>query len=150
MKTMTVGEVARRSGLTVRTRHHYDEIGLLEPAHRSPTGYRLYEPDDVARLTQILILRRLGLALNEIREVLARPQGSLRETLGQQISHLKERIALESRLLRQLESMHRRLEQSERLSIDQLTDLMEMMAMFEKYYTAEQLEYLEKRRRELG
>ena len=150
MKSMQVGQLARHSGLTVRTLHHYDEIGLLSPSRRSHTAYRLYGPDDVARLTQILMLRRLNLTLAEIREILAQPESSLQETLGQQISHLREKIEFQTQLVERLEAIHRRLAQAERVSVDQLTRLMEMMTMFDKYYTSEQLEYLKKRGEELG
>ena len=70
MELLRVGELAQRTGLTIRTLHHYDELGLLRPARRSTTvsgpGYRLYGPAEVERLTQILLLRRLGLPLEEI------------------------------------------------------------------------------------
>jgi len=150
MKSMQVGQLARHSGLTVRTLHHYDAIGLLTPSDRSGAGYRLYDSDDVARLTQILLLRRLNLSLAEIREILARPESSLQETIGQQISHLREKIESQTLLVERLEAIHRRLEQAERVSVDQLTRLMEMMTMFDKYYTPEQMEYLKKGGEELG
>ena len=62
-----VGELAGQTGLTVRTLHYYDEIGLLSPSHRSDAGYRLYTAGDVVRLQQIRSLRHLGFALEEIR-----------------------------------------------------------------------------------
>ena len=62
----TVSEVARLAGVTVRTLHHYDEIGLLRPSGRSETGYRLYGPADLARLHEILFWRELGFSLEEI------------------------------------------------------------------------------------
>lgn len=150
MELMKVGQLARQSGLTVRTLHHYDEIGILSPARRSEAGYRLYGSDDIAKLTQILLLRRLGLSLGEIREILARPESSLRETIGHQISHLKERIEFQTQLMQRLEAIHQRLEKTERVSVDQLTQLMEMMIMFDKYYTPEQMEHLKKRGEKLG
>src|SRR6185437_16217287 len=61
-----VGELAAAVGLTVRTLHHYDAIGLLAPAQRSQSGRRLYSPQDVRRLYRIVALRRLGLGLTEI------------------------------------------------------------------------------------
>jgi len=61
-----IGEVAAATGLTVRTLHHYDKIGLLAPSGRSETGYRLYADDDVRRLYRIVAFRRLGFALGEI------------------------------------------------------------------------------------
>ena len=63
---ITVGELSRLSGVTVRTLHHYDEIGLLRPSGRTASGYRLYADDDVLRLQQILILRELGMPLDDI------------------------------------------------------------------------------------
>jgi DNA-binding transcriptional MerR regulator len=63
---LKVGELARSSGLTVRTLHHYDEIGLLKPSVRKEAGYRLYSVDDVGRLHAIQALRHLGLPLADI------------------------------------------------------------------------------------
>ena len=62
----TVGDVARMAGVTVRTLHHYDDIGLLRPSGRSPAGYRLYEHHDLERLQELLFYRELGLGLDEI------------------------------------------------------------------------------------
>jgi DNA-binding transcriptional MerR regulator len=69
----TVGEVADLAHVTVRTLHHYDELGLLSPSERSETGYRLYSYDDLARLQEILIWRALGFSLAEIRSLLDDP-----------------------------------------------------------------------------
>jgi DNA-binding transcriptional MerR regulator len=65
----TVGDVARMAGVTVRTLHHYDDIGLLEPSGRSDAGYRLYEREDLERLQELLFYRELGLGLEEIRRI---------------------------------------------------------------------------------
>src|SRR5262249_62096823 len=71
-----VGELAARTGLTVRTLHHYDAIGLLSPSGRTDSahgsGHRLYTAGDLARLQQILSLKQLGFALEQIREYLSR------------------------------------------------------------------------------
>ncbi|MFI1237925.1 MerR family transcriptional regulator [Nocardia salmonicida] len=66
-----VGELATEAGLTVRTLHHYDRIGLVCPAERTNAGHRLYTEADVARLYQVLALRQLGLRLDQIANVLA-------------------------------------------------------------------------------
>ncbi|MDN5790974.1 MAG: MerR family transcriptional regulator [Micrococcales bacterium] len=71
MTTWTVGQVADVLGVTVRTLHHYDEIGLLTPSDRSPAGYRLYTEADLVRLQQIVVYRRLELPLEQIRALLA-------------------------------------------------------------------------------
>ena len=62
----TVGRVADLSGVTIRTLHHYDEVGLLSPGGRSAAGYRIYEDRDLERLQRILFYRELGFTLGEI------------------------------------------------------------------------------------
>ncbi|RIK17087.1 MAG: MerR family transcriptional regulator [Acidobacteria bacterium] len=68
---LTVGQVADELGVTVRTLHHYDEIGLVEPSERSHAGYRLYTGADLQRLQHVVVYRRLGFPLEEIGELLA-------------------------------------------------------------------------------
>jgi MerR family transcriptional regulator, thiopeptide resistance regulator len=63
---ITVGELSRLTGITVRALHHYDEIGLVRPSQRTAAGYRLYDDADVLRLQQVLVLRELGMPLDEI------------------------------------------------------------------------------------
>jgi len=79
---LTVGQVAELYGVTVRTLHHYDDIGLLRPSARSSAGYRLYTPDDLGKLAQIVVYRRLELPLEEIRGLLQ--SGDTREHLLRQ------------------------------------------------------------------
>ena len=82
----TVGDVARRFGITVRTLHHYDDIGLLTPSRRSAAGHRAYTPADLPRLSQIIVYRRLQLSLEEISNLL---------NDGDEVSHLvrqRERV----------------------------------------------------------
>ncbi|GAA4529252.1 MULTISPECIES: MerR family transcriptional regulator [Nonomuraea] len=71
--SLTVGHVARLAGITVRTLHHYDEIGLLTPGERTHAGYRRYTDDDLVRLQQILLYRELGFPLDEIAVILDDP-----------------------------------------------------------------------------
>lgn len=66
----TVGQVADEVGVTVRTLHHYDEIGLVEPSERSHAGYRLYTEEDLQRLQHVVVYRRLGFGLEEISTLL--------------------------------------------------------------------------------
>jgi DNA-binding transcriptional MerR regulator len=69
----SVGEIAALSGVTVRTLHHYDQIGLLSPSGRRSNGYREYEDTDLERLQQILFYRELGFPLNAIADLLNDP-----------------------------------------------------------------------------
>ncbi|HEX5497117.1 MAG TPA: MerR family transcriptional regulator [Mycobacteriales bacterium] len=66
----TVGRVAALAGVTVRTLHHYDRIGLVRPSGRTPAGYRVYAEDDIERLGQVLLYRRLGFGLGQVAELL--------------------------------------------------------------------------------
>lgn len=70
MEALTVGQAAETFGVTVRTLHHYDEVGLLHPSERTRAGYRLYTSGDLERLSTIVVYRRLGFSLEEIGELL--------------------------------------------------------------------------------
>jgi DNA-binding transcriptional MerR regulator len=150
MRFWKVGELARQTGLTVRTLHHYEEIGLLAPARRSEPGYRLYSEEDVVRLQQIVSLRQLGLSLEEVGRYLARPGSSPLEVLELHLSRLRKQIELQQRLCARLEALAAHVRSAETLSAEEFTRTIEMMTMFEKYYTPEQLQELEERRRVIG
>ncbi|CAG6398785.1 DNA-binding transcriptional regulator, MerR family [Actinacidiphila cocklensis] len=70
---LTVGRVAELAGVTVRTLHHYDEIGLVQPSARTAAGYRAYAAGDVERLREVLAYRRLGFGLREIARLVDDP-----------------------------------------------------------------------------
>jgi DNA-binding transcriptional MerR regulator len=79
--SLTVGELARLTGITVRALHHYDELGLVVPSQRTDAGYRLYTDADVLRLQEVLVFRELGLPLADIAAVLADPEHRRTEAL---------------------------------------------------------------------
>src|SRR4051812_39648003 len=81
MKLLRVGEIARAAGITVRSLHHYDEIGLLRPAVAGESGHRLYNQKDVERLQQIVSLKSLGLSLDDIAQCLDGKAHDLQKTL---------------------------------------------------------------------
>lgn len=87
-----VGEVAAGTGVSIRTLHHYDRIGLLRPARRGAGDYRLYADEDLLRLQQILTLRFLGFPLKQIGELLDRPEFDLVASLRIQRRALDDRI----------------------------------------------------------
>jgi MerR family transcriptional regulator, thiopeptide resistance regulator len=152
--TWKVGDLSERTGLSVRTLHHYDEIGLLSPMRRTDSGHRLYSADDVLRLQRIRSLRALGFSLEEIREFLEQPDFSVRGVIELHISGLKEQIRLRQELLGRLEAVAARLRSAEQVSAEELVvtamEVIEMSERFEKYYTPEQLEALERRRQDVG
>ncbi|HEU0032203.1 MAG TPA: MerR family transcriptional regulator [Kofleriaceae bacterium] len=97
---LTVGELSRLTGVTVRTLHHYDEIGLVRPSGRTAAGYRLYEDADVLRLQQVLIFRELGMPLAEIATALdhADPAERIELLHRQRDSLLGQRARLDAML----------------------------------------------------
>lgn len=88
-----VGELAGQTGVTVRTLHHYDQIGLLRPTGRTEGGHRSYAEGDLLRLQQILTLRALGFPLRRIGEILDRPDFDLVASLRIQRGVVRDRIA---------------------------------------------------------
>jgi len=90
-KLFQAREFAELTGVTVRTLHHYDRLGLLKPSRYSRAGYRLYRASDVTRLEQIVALKFIGFSLNEIRNILSRNSIDLATALCQQREALAEK-----------------------------------------------------------
>ena len=150
MRTWKVGELAKRTGLTVRTLHHYDEIGLLAPSHRTAAGHRLYSEGDVARLQQVVSLRSLGLSLEDVRNVLNQRRLTPLQVVQLHAGRLRDQVKTQQRLLERLDALAEGLRQAEPVSAEQLIQTIEEMTMFERYYTPEQLDYLKQRREQVG
>lgn len=89
---LTVGQVAERLDVTVRTLHHWDAQGLACPSERSASGYRLYTQEDLDRLERVVVYRELRLGLDSIRSLLDDPAVDVPAALREQIGHLEERI----------------------------------------------------------
>ncbi|WP_419725556.1 MerR family transcriptional regulator [Terrisporobacter petrolearius] len=81
---MKISEVAKLTGITVRTLHYYDEIGLLKPSEITESGYRLYSKDSLETLQQILLFKELDFPLNEIKEIITNPNYNKGEALNKQ------------------------------------------------------------------
>jgi len=150
MQVWKVGELAKQTGVTVRTLHHYDQIGLLAPSERSSTGYRLYTADDVIRLQQILSLRQIGFSLEETASCLGDPGFTPLRVVELHLSRLREQITTQQRLHARLEALAAHLRSTAAPSAEEFIQTMEMITMFEKYYTPEQLKELEERRNLVG
>jgi DNA-binding transcriptional MerR regulator len=150
MKRLRVGELARRTGLTVRALHHWEEEGLIVPATRSESGYRLYGEAEVERLLRILALRQLGLSLAEVRDCLDRPEGSLARVVDRALARLDGELERQRRLRERLALLAERLRAADGASLDELLQTMEVLTMFEKYYDEGQLRQLAERGNALG
>jgi len=139
---LTVGELARRCGLTVRTLHHYDAIGLLKPSLRSDAGYRLYDRANVERLHRIQALRQLGLPLADIGTVLSGPEQPLAEVIDRQIAQLDQELDRATRLRNRLVALRGQLVAGQPPDLADWLDTLELMTMYEKYFSPEELKNL--------
>ena len=111
VKAYTVSQVAKMAGVSVRTLHHYDHLGLLRPSARTESGYRLYGQQDLLRLQQILFYRELDLPLGEIREILDDPEFDQVEALRSHRQMLEQRADRLARLLKTIDKTIQRLEE---------------------------------------
>jgi DNA-binding transcriptional MerR regulator len=122
IRFLSPSETARRLGVSVKALRVYEAQGLVEP-HRTESGWRVYGPDQVARLHQVLALKRLGLPLKAIGELLAGRFKALDAVLEVQEQALRRKKTEAERGLRLLASARRRLARREALSMDDLTQL---------------------------
>ncbi|GAA5041974.1 MerR family transcriptional regulator [Nocardia callitridis] len=150
MGEVKVGVLAAESGLTVRTLHHYDRIGLVSPSSRTASGHRLYVDTDIERLYRVAALRQLGLPLEVIGDLLDDVL-SLREVLAKQQAYLADQI---SELTRVKSTVDLMLADSSSPRTSDLLDVMRkvngMADTFSKYFDADQMARLAQRRTEIG
>ena len=112
MQRMTVHEVSRKTGVSIRTLHYYDEIGLLRPSEVTAAGYRLYDEEDLKRLQSILIYRELQFPLRAICDIMNSPAFERERALGEQIRLLEMRCEHLRHLIRFARSLQSREEES--------------------------------------
>jgi DNA-binding transcriptional MerR regulator len=134
-----VGDLARLTGITVRTLHHYDEIGLLIPSHHTESGHRLYTRHELVRLQHIVTLRHLGFSLEQIGETLNNEDPPLLETITALHDEIRSRRIQLSALEERLEGIQNLMARGEMVSTEQLLEFIETITMYEKYLTKEQI-----------
>lgn len=112
----TVRQVAEMAGVSVRTLHHYDHIGLLPPARVTEAGYRIYAGAELARLQQILFFRELGFELKQIQQILDRPDFDEHRALQAHRELLIEKRNRLGQLIQTIDESLERLERNEPMS----------------------------------
>jgi DNA-binding transcriptional MerR regulator len=140
VKAYTVSQLARMAGVSVRTLHHYDRIGLLEPSGRTEAGYRLYGEPQLFRLQQILFFKELDMPLAEVRQILDEPGFDQVAALEHHRQLLQRRMERLSRLLKTIDRTIDRLTGDDMTLTDQ--DLYEG-------FTTEQIERFKREAREM-
>jgi methyltransferase (TIGR00027 family) len=140
--SIKIGELAKRAGLTVRTLHHYDNIGLLSPSARSENGFRLYNQDDVIRLQRIQALKQFGCSLSAIRTFLTDTQASLGDIIARQISVLDEQMQRIKTLRSRLSRLNEQISRGDATCLPDWLTILEVMAMYEKRFSQRELDLL--------
>ncbi|NOU78275.1 MerR family transcriptional regulator [Paenibacillus sp. LMG 31459] len=122
-----VGELAKLTGLTVRTLRFYDQTGLFSPSGRTDSGHRLYNEADLSQLQQIVSLKELGLSLEEIKSILGGEQISALEIVNLQTGRVKEQIRQQQILLEQLQHVSKLMQGKTALAVEDFTRLLQAM-----------------------
>jgi MerR family transcriptional regulator, thiopeptide resistance regulator len=139
-----IQQFAKSAGVTVRTLHHYDRLGLLSPQHRSESGYRLYTNLDMVRLERIMVLRYLGLPLRQIAGLLSgthKDDNDVAHLLRTQAVVLRERRDQIGRVIRAVEAAEQSLDQVQQpdwklfQSIIQEVSMQDNTEWAKKYYS---------------
>lgn len=144
-------EFAERAGVTVRTLHHYDRLGLLKPSRYTEAGYRLYGEQDFARLQQIVTLKLIGLPLKQIKELLNCRELDLQTTLKLQREIVEEKRRHLEKVIEAIERAEEVISRSSEPDWETFKRIIEVINMqndmewMKKYYTEEQLADLARR-----
>ena len=135
---LKIGDLAVRTGLTVRILHHYDKIGLLTPSVRSDAGYRLYDRADVAKLYRIQALRRLNLSLAEVAQIIDSEGADLTNVIHQQIIGLERQIAQSIALRDQLQELSKCVASDAEPNLDFWLSTLERLSLLDKYFNKDE------------
>jgi DNA-binding transcriptional MerR regulator len=141
-KSLKIGDLAKRSGLSVRALHHYDSIGLLSPSVRTDSGTRLYGEADLVRLHRIQTLKQVGYSLIEIRQNLDDPDINPLDIIQRQITILRERARQATQLRERLERVAAQMCGGAPLANSDWLDLLELMSIYDRHLTDEEVRTL--------
>jgi MerR family transcriptional regulator, thiopeptide resistance regulator len=148
--TFKVGDLSKQTGLSIRTLHYYDEIGLLSPSHRTESGYRVYDKQDIIRLQQIITLKQIGFSLEDVRSCLDNGDRAFAEMVQLHVAKVRKQIELSQQLLQRLESIEQTATTLDAVPVEEVLQIIQVMDMLENYYSPEQLETLKQRQEILG
>ncbi len=133
---MTVGEVAKKMGVTVRTLQYYDRVGLLSPSAESEGGRRLYTDKDLIQLHQILSLKHLGFSLEEIKNNLVSLENpeEVANVLSEQAAAVQRKIEALTEALKDIEMLKEEVKQMQTVDFKKYADIIVNLQMKNEYY----------------
>jgi len=147
---MKIGELAKKTGVSVRTLHHYDEIGLLMPSARSESEHRIYDKSDIVRLHQILALKRLNLSLEEIGEIVGKNTVQIQNLLDRNIESLEAELETGKQTLGTLRGARQFLIYKDDVELLELTNTIRDITLSQDYFSDSQLSEMEENERRVG
>ncbi|WP_084820722.1 MerR family transcriptional regulator [Clostridium sp. C8] len=141
-----IGDLANMTGITVRTLHYYDEIGLLKPSRVTEKGHRLYNMKSVTELYQIISMKDIGFNLDEIKELLIFKNVNILDLIEIQISNVQEEIAQKQQLFCKLLKLKENLKDNKNLSSEDIKEVIPFINLSsDKFFTKEQFNELKDR-----
>lgn len=144
---LKAGEVARKTGISVRTLHHYEEVGLLASVQRTTSGHRRYRHEDIVRLQQIRSLQHLGLSLADIRDTLAGAEPL--DIIQEHLEKSRIRLAELQELCARLENLCRVMAEEQQVSTGELLHTLAVMSLMERHFGPQKADALRARHQEI-
>ncbi|HTD29009.1 MAG TPA: MerR family transcriptional regulator [Xanthomonadaceae bacterium] len=132
---LRIGQIAERSGVSAKALRLYEQRDLLKPCTHSEAGYRLYGPDALRRLMQIVVLKRSGFTLAEIAGMLSSKAPLIAALLGERIEALQREVTDKTRALQTLRSIADRMDSASTLDLDQLLESITMTSKLDMNFT---------------
>src|SRR6185369_11453522 len=139
---LKIGELAKKTGLSVRALHHYDAIGLLSPSQRTEGGARLYGRDDLIRLHRIEALKQLACSLPDIKATLDGPGGAPLDILQRQITALEAQARQAQRLSQRLQHLVDLVAGGGETAADDWLNILELMNMYQRHLSDDEVKTL--------
>lgn len=145
-----VGELAKMTGVTVRTLHHWEEVGLLSPTRRTAAGHRIYGSQALDRVQSIRSMKAVGMSLDQIRDTLHSSEANLGRILRAHRTRIQDQIHMLMGLDARLGKVLTILEREGEIRNEELLKIMEAMTAIERHFTREQLQILKSREEAMG
>lgn len=150
MRLLKVGQVAKKTGLTVRALHHYEEIGLLKSTYRTEVGHRLYSVEDLFALQKLMMLQQLGFSLKDILQWMHQDDVSLPSLIDQYAAHLSLQVKQQEKLIHRLKKLQEVIAQQVEVDDEFIIETLRKTIMIEKYFSEEQVQQLAARKEAMG
>lgn len=146
---MRISEVAKATGLTIRTLRWYEQKGLLNPG-RTDSGHRIYNTKVLEQLQLIVSLKSLGMELSEIKNIIDSPDTVLVSVIDSHKASIKNQLDIYRSLYEKLNILSDKLRSDDEMTKDDFLKTIKVTYMFEKYYSKEQLETLKQKAQSIG